>query len=84
MTAVFMRRRITQGNKRMQTGDRIKTLISFHVLRFINDDDRMGRLDIFNRGNALFTDLVDDVFIFGKGVNVHHKDLDIMTGGKVA
>ncbi len=84
MTAVLVRRWITQGNQRLQTGNSIQALSGFHILRFIDNNDRVGRLDIFNRGYALLTNLVDDVLVFGKGVNVHDQDLHGLTGGEIA
>ena len=81
-----MRSGITQRAKRIEIGDGVFTDVRFHVLRLIHNDNGPGGLNKFNGPFAgqPVVGLVDDVFVFGKGVDVDDQNLDVIVVGKIA
>src|SRR4030042_720584 len=77
---------IAKGAKGVEVFNRLFADVWFHIWRFINTSNRVGALKEFNGLFAceLVIRLVDDVFVFGKGINVYNQYLNGIAGSKTS
>ena len=56
--------------------------IRFHILRFINNHNRIDVLNITNGRIATFILCINHIVFLGKGINIHHQNLNMIAGSK--
>ena len=83
MAAVFMRCRIAQGKQRIERIQSLATGIGFHILRLVNNHNRIGLLNPMNRRVAAFVDFIDNVSVLVKRLNADHHNLNAVVHRKI-
>ena len=79
---IFVRGAIAQSTQRPEAGDSFPANISLHVLRLIDDDNRIRRADKIKRPTVVAL-LVHDICRLGKTVDIYHHDLQRIVGRKL-
>ena len=81
-----MRGGIAQRAKRIKIGNGVFSDFRFHVLRFIHNNNGLCHLDEFNRlfAGQPVIGFIDNVFIFGKGINIDDQNLNIIADSEAS